>query len=185
MIKKLSIFITSLLVIVCVYQSLLLDSTTSDPLRTEATYAYLMATADQTFSSAAFAPTQTATPSNTFAGNLQISGNPVFSKNYGVTTDFPSGYSVWPAFDYEFVQDKNRLIPVDRGHGFIGSGAWSITAGVGSVWDEVDDNKKKEMAHRMAVYAAQIDCVDQNIGKMVEYLKKTDQFDNKTGHHRA
>ena len=45
-------------------------------------------------------------------------------------------------------------------------------------WDAVDDDKKKEMAYRMAVYAAQIDCIDQNIGKLADYLKSTNQYDN-------
>lgn len=140
MIKKLSTFIASLLVIAFIYQSLLLDSITSSSVRAEASYAYLMAEDDQTFSVAAFSPHQINNPSNTFTGSLKISGTAIFSKNYGELLNLPTGYSVWPTFDYEFVQDKSRLIPVDRGHGYIGSGAWSITAGVGSVWDEAGDN---------------------------------------------
>jgi len=108
--------------------------------RTEASYAYLMDTADSTFATAAYVPANSNIPSNTFEGNLVISGTPVFSRNYGLTDDLPLGHTTWPPFDYEFVQDNNRLIPVDRGHGFIGNGAWSITAGVGAVWDEADDN---------------------------------------------
>lgn len=106
----------------------------------EASYEYLMNTADSTFTTAAYVPTNSNTPSNTFEGNLVISGTPVFSQNYGLTGDLPTGHAIWPSFDYEFVQDANRLIPVDRGHGFVGNGAWSITAGVGAVWDEADDN---------------------------------------------
>ena len=45
-------------------------------------------------------------------------------------------------------------------------------------WNDVNEEKKQEMAYRMAVYAAQIDCIDQNIGRMIDYLKKTDQFDD-------
>ena len=116
------------------------DGAGSGAPRTEAGYSYLTSTADQTFSTAAFAPANTAPTINTFEGNLVIAGTPVFSKNYGLTGNLPTGYTVWPNFDYAFVQDGNRLIPVDRGHGFIGNGAWSITAGVGAVWDEADDN---------------------------------------------
>ncbi len=108
--------------------------------RDEASYSYLMGDADQTFSSAAFAPTNNNATANSFEGRLTISGSPVFNKNYGTTGDLPSGYAIWPSFNYEFIQDNNRLIPVDRGHSFIGSGAWSITAGVGAVWDEAGDN---------------------------------------------
>ncbi len=121
------------------------DNITVEPIpggvpRDEAGYSYLMGTADQTFSAAAFAPANTNPTANTFEGNLAITGIPAFSKNYGTTGDLPTGYSAWPSFDYEFAQDNNRLIPVNRGHGFIGSGAWSITAGVGAVWDETGDN---------------------------------------------
>ncbi|MGF1583506.1 MAG: arylsulfatase [Gemmataceae bacterium] len=45
-------------------------------------------------------------------------------------------------------------------------------------WSKVSENKKKEMALKMAIYAAQIDRVDQGIGKIVNALKTTKQFDN-------
>lgn len=124
----------------CYFDNISVDSIPGGVPRTEANYAYLMASADETFSTAAFAQTQTETPTNTFSGNLLISGTPVFSKNYGVTGNLPNGYASWPGFDYEFIQQGNRLIPVDRGHGFIGGGAWSVSAGVGAVWDEAGDN---------------------------------------------
>lgn len=45
-------------------------------------------------------------------------------------------------------------------------------------WDNVSPEQKKLSDYRMAVYAAQVFCVDYNIGKLVEYLKQTNQFDN-------
>jgi len=45
-------------------------------------------------------------------------------------------------------------------------------------WDQVPDDKKRDMAHRMAVYAAQVDRIDQNVGKLVRYLKEHELFDN-------
>ena len=45
-------------------------------------------------------------------------------------------------------------------------------------WASLDDAKKKEMAHKMAVYAAQIDRLDQGVGKIVDALKKTKRFDD-------
>jgi hypothetical protein len=126
----------------CYFDNVVVDDSTGGggSTRSEATYAYLTGTSDSTFSTAAYLPTNTASTVNTFEGNLVIAGTPTFNKSYGLTGDFPSGYATWPSFDYEFIQDGNRLIPVDRGHGFVGTGAWSITAGVGAVWDEVDDN---------------------------------------------
>lgn len=45
-------------------------------------------------------------------------------------------------------------------------------------WSDVDDEKKEDMIYRMAVYAAQIDCVDQNVGRLVDYLERTERLDN-------
>ncbi|MBE0537804.1 MAG: arylsulfatase [Phycisphaerae bacterium] len=41
-----------------------------------------------------------------------------------------------------------------------------------TAWEAVDAEKKEEMDLRMAVYAAMIDRMDQNIGRIVESLKK-------------
>lgn len=45
-------------------------------------------------------------------------------------------------------------------------------------WNSLTDEKKQEFDRRMAVYAAQIDCMDQGIGKVIGSLKETDQFEN-------
>jgi arylsulfatase A-like enzyme len=47
-----------------------------------------------------------------------------------------------------------------------------------SAWDQLDEAKRKDYALRMAVYAAQIDRMDQNVGKLVRFLKEKGQFDN-------
>lgn len=111
--------------------------------RLEASYDYLMMDEDETFASEAFTPYaigQTLAASHVFEGTLTITGDPSFALNYGELSSLPDNHEVWPEFSYQFVQDNGRLIPVDRGHGFIGNGAWSITAGVGAVWDEATDN---------------------------------------------
>jgi hypothetical protein len=124
----------------CFFDNIVVQELAGGPVRTDASYNYLMGSSDSTFPTSAFVQGAPGVPSKTFEGNLTISGTPTFSKNYGVTGDLPSGYQNWPGFNYEFVQDGNRLIPVDRGHGFVGNGAWSISAGVGAVWDEAGDN---------------------------------------------
>lgn len=43
-------------------------------------------------------------------------------------------------------------------------------------WDTVSD--KKTWARKMAVYAAMVDRMDQNVGRLVESLKKNGQFEN-------
>ncbi len=45
-------------------------------------------------------------------------------------------------------------------------------------WSEVDEKQKKESDFRMAVYAAQVSCLDQNVGKLVETLTKLNKLDN-------
>ena len=43
-------------------------------------------------------------------------------------------------------------------------------------WSEVED--KERQASRMAVYAAQIDCIDQNVGRIVDALKENGYYEN-------
>ncbi len=45
-------------------------------------------------------------------------------------------------------------------------------------WSEMAEDKRKDLAQRMEIYAAQIDSIDQNIGKLVGKLKELGQFDN-------
>ncbi|MEE9369843.1 MAG: arylsulfatase [Sedimentisphaerales bacterium] len=45
-------------------------------------------------------------------------------------------------------------------------------------WDEVDQAKKELWDLRMAVYAAQIDCMDQGIGRIVSAVEQAGKLDN-------
>ena len=45
-------------------------------------------------------------------------------------------------------------------------------------WSDVPEAERLELAHRMEIYAAQIDCIDQNVGRLVAKLKELDQFEN-------
>ncbi len=45
-------------------------------------------------------------------------------------------------------------------------------------WDELSQEKKVEMDKRMAIFAAQVDIMDQGIGRIVETLKKQNQLEN-------
>jgi arylsulfatase A-like enzyme len=47
-----------------------------------------------------------------------------------------------------------------------------------SAWEDVEDAKKDDLDLRMAVYAAMIDRMDQNIGRLVESLKTNGILDN-------
>lgn len=45
-------------------------------------------------------------------------------------------------------------------------------------WDSLSDEDKDKQDFRMATYAAMIDCVDQNIGKIIKNLKQLDIYEN-------
>lgn len=45
-------------------------------------------------------------------------------------------------------------------------------------WNDLSKAEQKDAAYRMAVYAAQISCMDQNIGKLVETLKQQGKFES-------
>ncbi|WP_435938749.1 arylsulfatase [Moraxella bovoculi] len=45
-------------------------------------------------------------------------------------------------------------------------------------WDSLSDDAKKVEAKRMQLYAAMIDNMDHNIGRVINHLKQTGQYDN-------
>lgn len=45
-------------------------------------------------------------------------------------------------------------------------------------WTELSETEQREADYRMAVYAAQVHSMDENIGKLIAYLKKTGRYDN-------
>lgn len=45
-------------------------------------------------------------------------------------------------------------------------------------WDKLSDQQKDKQDLRMATYAAMIDCVDQNMGKIIARLKEVGAYDN-------
>lgn len=54
--------------------------------------------------------------------------------------------------------------------------AWKLAAQDGGAWDAVGDREFELRC--MEVYAAMIDCLDQGIGRLVQQLKETDQWEN-------
>lgn len=45
-------------------------------------------------------------------------------------------------------------------------------------WDSLPEDRRADLARRMAVYAAAMDIMDQNIGRVTAHLKKTGEMDN-------
>ncbi len=55
---------------------------------------------------------------------------------------------------------------------------WKLTDPDSPAWSTLDADKQKEMDLRMAIYAAQVDRMDQNIGRVVETLKSNGELEN-------
>ena len=65
------------------------------------------------------------------------------------------------------------IVPVDRddiANGFSGQ--------ANPAWDSLDEDRQRDLARRMAVFAAMVETVDQGVGQIVEHLKATGDFDN-------
>ncbi len=65
------------------------------------------------------------------------------------------------------------LVPVDRAdiaNGFPGRPNPS--------WESIEMPRKRDLTRRMALFAAMAQHVDQGVGRIVEHLKETDEFDN-------
>jgi arylsulfatase A-like enzyme len=58
--------------------------------------------------------------------------------------------------------------------------AWKLSAPTEGIprWETLDQKKQDEMDLKMAVYAAMVDRVDQNLGKLVASLKASKTYDN-------
>ena len=68
---------------------------------------------------------------------------------------------------------ERSLVPVDRddiANGFSGK--------PNPAWTSIDESRRRDLARRMALFAAMVEHVDRGIGKIVGHLKATDQFDN-------
>ena len=45
-------------------------------------------------------------------------------------------------------------------------------------WEELDSEQKKLEVRRMQLYAAMVDALDENIGRLIQYLKDSGQYEN-------
>jgi len=45
-------------------------------------------------------------------------------------------------------------------------------------WEELSETEKDDLDLEMAVFAAMIDCMDQNIGRVLKWLKENDEYEN-------
>lgn len=45
-------------------------------------------------------------------------------------------------------------------------------------WSEMSDERREKSARAMEVYAGMVECIDHNVGKIVDYLEEIDELDN-------
>ncbi len=68
---------------------------------------------------------------------------------------------------------ERSIVPVDRddiANGFPGKQNPS--------WDSIDEPRKRDLARRMALFAAMVEHVDRGVGKIVDHLRRTGEYDN-------
>jgi arylsulfatase len=55
---------------------------------------------------------------------------------------------------------------------------WKLSEQDAPAWEDIQEEKKDELDFRMAIYAAMIDRMDQNIGRLIEKLRDLGELDN-------
>lgn len=72
------------------------------------------------------------------------------------------------------VRNDWALTPRSTYHGFQDKGPH----GTNPAWDSLPADRRADLARRMAIFAAMVDRMDQNIGRLIEDLQKHNQLDN-------
>lgn len=62
--------------------------------------------------------------------------------------------------------------------GIVPEGARTVRMATTADWQSLDDERRRYEAKRMAVYAGMVEAMDFHIGRLVEYLKASGQYDN-------
>lgn len=62
--------------------------------------------------------------------------------------------------------------------GVIPAGVAMVDMATTSDWEALEGGEKRYNAKRMAVYAGMVDAMDHHLGRLVEYLRRTGQYDN-------
>ncbi len=82
-------------------------------------------------------------------------------------------------FDHGWDIERERRFAKQKSLGIIPANATlSPRDPKANSWEDTPEETRKDLAHRMEIYAAQIDSIDQNVGKLIAKLKELNQFDN-------
>ncbi|TFG94651.1 MAG: arylsulfatase, partial [Calditrichales bacterium] len=77
----------------------------------------------------------------------------------------------WDVLRQERYQRQNEMNLFDRNF------ALSPRDSIVPAWESLDPDKQDEMDLKMAVYAAQIECMDRGIGRVLDQLRQSERFD--------
>ena len=55
---------------------------------------------------------------------------------------------------------------------------WKLAEWESRAWNELTEAERDSSSLRMSVYAAQVYCMDYNIGKLIDYLEEEGKLDN-------
>jgi arylsulfatase len=82
-------------------------------------------------------------------------------------------------FDHGWDVERERRFAKQRELGiFTAAATLSESNRKTKPWDSLTDAKRADLAHRMEIYAAQVDAIDRNTGKLIAKLKELGQFEN-------
>lgn len=81
---------------------------------------------------------------------------------------------------YDEGWDKLRAQRLERATelGIVKQGVSTVRMSTTEDWDALSDERRRFEAKRMAVYGAMVEAMDFHIGRLVDHLKKTGQYDN-------
>jgi arylsulfatase len=92
----------------------------------------------------------------------------------------------WPAdiakyegkFDAGYAAIRQARYQRQLAMGLIDESSYPLSEATHRDWEKLSDSEKRDQARRMEVYAAMIDRLDQNIGRLMDYLKATGELEN-------
>jgi arylsulfatase len=82
------------------------------------------------------------------------------------------------AFDEGFAAIRKQRYTRQLEMGLLDRDTFPLSKKTHRDWDALSEKEKEDQARRMEVYAAMIDRMDQNIGRLIDYLKQRGELDN-------
>ena len=81
-------------------------------------------------------------------------------------------------YDSGWEQLRQDRLAKAVGLGVVGEGTEMVDMSTTQDWDALPDDRKRYEAKRMAVYGGMIEAMDFHIGRLIEHLKATGQYEN-------